>query len=82
MCLSEPRNAECSQQCSHDTEALPPGGFYFAPGAIAHEPRRARRALRISPLGSLVLQAMGVLAFAGLVGFLAALAQVKGWPLQ
>ena len=20
--------------CSHDTEALPPGGFYFAPGTV------------------------------------------------
>lgn len=66
------------QQCSHDTETLPPSGYYFAPGAIDHEPRRARR---ISPLGRLVLQCMGVLAFAALVGYLAGVAQAKGWPL-
>ena len=26
--------------CQHDTDALPPGGYYFAPGAIEHGPRR------------------------------------------
>ena len=70
--------ADGTQPCHHDTQALPPGGFYFAPGVITHEPRRARR---ISPLGRLVLQASAVLAFAGLLGFLAGVAQARGWPL-
>ena len=43
----------------HDTRALPPGGFVFAPGTIEHGPRRARR---ISPLGRLVLWCVGTLA--------------------
>ena len=32
--------------CQHDTETLPPGGFYFAPGAIEHGPRRKPKRLQ------------------------------------
>jgi hypothetical protein len=68
----------CHQANQHDTRALPPGGFFFAPGAIEHGPRRTRR---IGPLGRLVLQGMGALAVAGLLGFAAGWLQVAGWPL-
>ena len=30
VCQSRPG----CDSCSHDTEALPPGGFYFAPGTV------------------------------------------------
>ena len=46
--------------CHHDTETLPPGGFYFAPGAIEHGPRRKPK--RLAPWQRLVLQAMAVLS--------------------
>lgn len=62
----------------HDTESLPPGGYYFAPGAVEHGPCRARR---ISPLGRLVLWCVGTLAVSSLIGFAAGVLQAKGWPL-
>ncbi len=64
--------------CRHDTRALPPGGFVFAPGTIEHGPRRARR---ISPLGRLMLWCVGVLAASSFIGFAAGVLQAKGWPL-
>ena len=65
--------------CHHDTETLPPGGFYFAPGAIEHGP--CRKAKRLAPWQRLVLQAMAVLLASGLVGMVAGVLQAKGWPL-
>mgnify|MGYP000390795418 CR=1 FL=1 len=65
--------------CHHDTESLPPGGYYFAPGAIEQGPRR--RAVRLAPWQRLVLQAMAVLLASGLVGMVAGVLQAKGWPL-
>ena len=65
--------------CQHDTDALPPGGFYFAPGAIEHGPRRKPK--RLAPWQRLVLQAMAVLLASGLVGMVAGVLQAKGWPL-
>ena len=65
--------------CHHDTESLPPGGYYFAPGAVEHGPRR--RAVRLAPWQRLVLQAMAVLLASGLVGMVAGVLQAKGWPL-
>ena len=65
--------------CHHDTESLPPGGYYFAPGAVEHGPRR--RAVRLAPWQRLVLQAMAVLLASGLLGFAAGVLQAKGWPL-
>lgn len=64
--------------CHHDTESLPPGGYYFAPGTVEHGPRRARR---ITGWQRLVLQAMSVLLVSGLIGFVAGIVQAKGWPL-
>ena len=65
--------------CQHDTDALPPGGYYFAPGAVEHGPRR--RAVRLAPWQRLVLRAMAVLLASGLLGFAAGVLQAKGWPL-
>ena len=65
--------------CQHDTDALPPGGYYFAPGAIEQGPRR--RAARLASWQRLVLQAMSVLVASGLIGFAAGVLQAKGWPL-
>lgn len=65
--------------CTHDTNTLPPGGYYFAPGAIEQGPRR--RAVRLAPWQRLVLRAMAVLLASGLLGFAAGVLQAKGWPL-
>ena len=65
--------------CHHDTESLPPGGYYFAPGAIESGPRRKPK--RLAPWQRLVLQAMAVLLASGLVGMVAGVLQAKGWPL-
>lgn len=35
------------RSCRHDTHQLPPGGFYFAPGAIEQEAPRTPRARRV-----------------------------------
>ena len=65
--------------CHHDTETLPPGGFYFAPGAIEHGPRSKSK--RLAPWQRLVLQAKAVLLASGLVGMVAGVLQAIGWPL-
>ena len=65
--------------CTHDTNTLPPGGYYFASGAIEQGPRR--RAVRLAPWQRLVLRAMAVLLASGLLGFAAGVLQAKGWPL-
>lgn len=64
--------------CHHDTEALPPGGYYFAPGAIDHEPPSRKR---LAGWQRLVLEVAACLAVAGLIGFAAGVLQAKGWPL-
>ena len=75
VCQSRPG----CQQCSHGTETLPPGGYYFAPGAI--EQGQRRKGVRLAPWQRLVLQAMSVLLVSGLIGFVAGIVQAKGWPL-
>ena len=65
--------------CHHDTESLPPGGYYFAPGAI--EQGQRRKGVRLAPWQRLVLGAMAVLLASGLLGFAAGVLQAKGWPL-
>ena len=64
--------------CHHDTESLPRGGYYFAPGTVEHGPRRARR---ITGWRRLVLDVIALLAVSGLIGFAAGVLQAKGWPL-
>ena len=65
--------------CHHDTESLPPGGYYFAPGAI--EQGQRRKGVRLAPWQRLVLDVAACLAVAGLIGFAAGVLQAKGWPL-
>ena len=75
VCQSRPG----CQHCSHDTDTLPPGGYYFAPGAI--EQGQRRKGVRLAPWQRLVLGAMAVLLASGLVGMVAGVLQAKGWPL-
>ena len=63
--------------CQHDTESLPPGGYYFAPGAIEQGPRRARRLLGWRRA---VADLCCCIAIAGLIGAAAGYLQAKGWP--
>ena len=63
--------------CHHDTETLPPGGYYFAPGAIEQGPRRARRLLGWRRA---VADLCCCIAIAGLIGAAAGYLQAKGWP--
>lgn len=62
--------------CSHDTETLPPGGYYFAPGVVDAPARK-----RLTGWRRLVLDAIVVLAVSGCLGFIAGVLQAKGWPL-
>ena len=63
--------------CQHDTESLPPGGYYFAPGAIEQGPRRTRRLLGWRRA---VADLCCCIAIAGLIGAAAGYLQAKGWP--
>ena len=65
--------------CQHDTQHLPAGGYYFAPGAI--EDGGPRRARLITGWRRVVLDIIVVLAVSGLIGFCAGVLQAKGWPL-
>lgn len=67
----------CSRSDQHDTEALPPGGYYFAPGAIEQGARRPRR---LVGWRRVVLDVMGWIAIASCIGAASGYLQVKGWP--
>lgn len=76
VCQSRPG----CRQCHHDTEQLPPGGFYFAPGAIEqHSPRRKAR--RLTGWQRLVRGCALLLAVLAMVGYVALMLHAKGWPL-
>lgn len=61
----------------HDSEHLPAGGFYFAPGAVDPEPVWWQPRDRV---GRAVQQLCIVLVVAGLLGGLAGYLQATGWP--
>ena len=43
MCHGRPGvGCACNQDVRHDAHQLPPGGFYFAPGAVEQQPRAGR----------------------------------------
>lgn len=63
--------------CQHDTESLPPGGYYFAPGAIEQGARRPRR---LVGWRRAVADLCCCIAIAGLIGAAAGYLQAKGWP--
>ena len=67
----------CRQDAHHDTDKLPSGGFYFAPGTVEHAPARKR----LTGWRRLVVDIAVVLAVSGCLGFAAGYLQVKGWPL-
>lgn len=64
--------------CQHDTETLPPGGYYFAPGSVDQEPSRGKR---LGGWERFARDCVVLLAVAGLIGFAAGVLQAKGWPL-
>ena len=64
--------------CHRDTESPPPGGYYFAPGAIESGPHRRKR---LAGWRRLAPDIAACLAVAGLIGFAAGVLQAKGWPL-
>lgn len=68
----------CNRDAQHNTESLPPDGFYFAPGAIGGGPRRSKRR---TGLLRFARDCIVLLAVAGLIGFAAGVLQAKGWPL-
>lgn len=73
----------CHRDAQHhtiDTQHLPPGGYYFAPGAIDNNagPRRSKRR---TGLLRFARDCIVLLAVAGLIGFAAGVLQAKGWPL-
>lgn len=63
--------------CQHGTESLPPGGYYFAPGAIEQGARRPRR---LVGWRRAVADLCCCIAIAGLIGAAAGYLQAKGWP--
>ena len=63
--------------CHHDSESLPPGGYYFAPGAIEQGARRPRR---LVGWRRAVADLCCCIAIAGLIGAAAGYLQAKGWP--
>ena len=67
---------------SHDTERLPSGGFYFAPGAV-EVPVAPSPSWWVAQdrLGRAVQQLCAVLIIAGLIGGAAGYLQARGWPL-
>lgn len=66
VCQSRPG----CDSCSHDTEALPPGGFYFAPGTVEDCSTTPTRTDTV---------ARGLLAAAALAALAAAIGISAGW---
>ena len=64
-----------SSACRHDTHSLPPGEFFFAPGAVEGGPPRRSRARRI--LAALA-ETLIWLAIAAAVGMASGWVQTKG----
>lgn len=65
VCQSRPGCDGCGQ---HDTTALPPGGFYFAPGTVVEE---SRRTARTDTLGRWLLTAAALATLGAVVGMAA-----------
>ena len=69
VCQSRPG----CDSCSHDTEALPPGGFYFAPGTVED-----CSATRTDTVARGLLTAAAVAALAAAIGLSAGWITVGG----
>lgn len=57
----------CPLGCSHDTEKLPPGGFWFAPGTVDCPPAHPRR------WRALARELLLIFVLSGVVGLIAGL---------
>jgi len=71
----------CTFSPNHnDRAALPSDGFFFAPGAIEHAPRKRRwlRASTVEAIGRAVLAAAACAALAAAIGISAGWISVKG----
>ena len=66
VCQSRPG----CDSCSHDTEALPPGGFYFAPGTVEDCSATPTKTDTV---------ARGLLAAAAVAALAAAIGMSAGW---
>ena len=66
VCQSRPG----CDSCSHDTEALPPGGFYFAPGTVEDCSTTPTKTDTV---------ARGLLAAAAVAALAAAIGMSAGW---
>ena len=72
VCQSRPGCDGCGQ---HDTTALPPGGFYFAPGTVVEE---SRKTARTDTLGRWLLTAAALATLGVVVGMAAGWITVGG----
>ena len=76
VCQSRPGSSGCSV-CSrpsiHNTEDLPPGGFYFAPGTVEDCSATRARTRKTDTI------ARGLLAAAALAALAAAIGISAGW---
>ena len=71
-------NAVAGHAAQHDTNELPPSGFYFAPGVIEPEaPQRKPRWLTATL--ELLAEAAILLAIVFTVGVASGVLQSKGW---
>lgn len=73
VCQSRPGCDGCGQ---HDTTALPPGGFYFAPGTVVEE---SRKTARTDTLGRWLLTAAALATLGVVVGMAAGWLTVGGF---
>ena len=71
VCQSRPGSDGCGQ---HDTTALPPGGFFFAPGAV----EESRKTARTDTLGRWLLTAAALATLGVVVGMAAGWITVGG----
>jgi len=83
VCHGRPTTG-CTCRPSHNARAaLPPDGFFFAPVAIEHAPRKRRwlRASTADAIGRAVLAAAAFAALAAAIGFSGGWLTAKGWLL-
>jgi len=74
--------AQAGVSARHDTEKLPCGGFYFAPGADDDlVPRHRWRMAPRSWIERVALDVIKLLLIGGAIGAAAGYLQAKGWPL-
>ena len=70
VCQSRPGCSGCSRPSSHNTEDLPPGGFFFSPGTVEDCSATPTRTDTV---------ARGLLAAAALAALAAAIGISAGW---